>query len=379
MTAINIFSAASNVTEAPDLWAKKLPQKWSELSPRLVDGNDGAEWHLGGRPCGAPGFRHPVNGGRYRPTSEELSWLASADGRLWLQSRDDMVGEVLYPNREIWSAIAATEDRDFIVACHQVYNDWMAELVSGAPERIVGIAKIPPTGIKDATEELKRAGEKLKLKGAILDVWPAGVEAEGGLPESDPFWECAAALGIPISIHRPLSILNDEEPPLVAAGGPPPFSYDMNALVYGNVFDRYPSLRVVVKDTGVGWAPSGFEALDETYMRMQGSRTIELGNPDLLPSDYLRRFFWFTVQDDSFGISTRKVLGKAHMMYASFANTFASVWPNSRQLFEQLTGELPNSDREDLASNVVSKLYGVNSATDFTAQEINDYERHVLL
>ena len=378
MSKTRLISAASQIVEAPDLFENHIGKKWKDICPRLSATSEGAKWICNDK-AAATAITHTFAPNGKAADIEEIAWLSSAEGRQWLQQREDIDGEVLYSNPELWAAVSQTADPAFVLACHQAYNDWLAELVEAGSDRFIGIAKIPSTSVQDAKAELIRAVERLGLRGAELGVWPAGIDEDGGLAESDPFWEAAAGLGVPVSITSPLSQYELETSPLVFAGAAPKLSYDLNAMVFANVFDRFPDLRMVVAVPGMGWAPSSFEASDETYMRMSGSRTINLGNEDLMPSDYLRRHFWFTVQDDAFAIANRETLGPSHLMWASFSNTPDSVWPESRELFETLTEALPQDVRGKLGSETISKLYKLPGMPDFTPAEVTDYEVHRLL
>ncbi len=383
MPRFKMISAVSAITEAPDLWEQRLTQDFRDQCPRMIETKDGIAWSVNGE-TGAPcagmeaASARQTNNGKGAAISD-LQWLSTADGRRWIQKRDDMDGEVLYALSDVWRLINKSEDQRFKLACYKAYNDWLAELTAQDPDAFIGLAKIPTTGAQDAADELQRSVGELKLRGAILDCWPGGPESSAADEEADIFWDAANELGAPLSIHQSLSGEKTKKP-LVAAGGPPGYASDLNALVYANIFDRFPKLRVVSASPSVGWAPSQFEGVDETYMRTAGSRTMKLGDPDLLPSDYLRRFFWFAVQDDRFAILNRKYFGDAHVMWASFALTDVdSAWPNTRQLFERLTGGMPDTDRQALASQVVSRLYGIGSIKPFKPTEITEYERYALL
>lgn len=383
MTILPMFSAASGVVEAPDLWEKRLPKKYADLCPRLVETSDGVAWTAAHQIGKSPGYKtvlHTAHIGNHKKMGRsDVSWLASAEGRHWIQDRDEVTGEVLYSLGDLWDLINAAGDPDFVNACYAAYNDWLGELCCESPERLVGVARIPPTGIKDATRELKRAAEDLSLRGAVIDVWPAGADCPPAMQECDPFWEAAAALKIPISVHQALDG-NRSAPDLVEPGGAPDYQLSLNQIIYANIPDRFPNIRIVSLAPNAGWAPSVYEQINETYMRTASLRKVNLGDPDLYPSDYLRRFFWYVTQDDRTALFNRRYFGKCHLMWGSFALMGKdSVWPNTRELFERVAENLPDDDKQVLAYDVTRRLYGISNAPPFTKAETETFDRYSLL
>lgn len=382
MSLTKIISAASSIVEDPFLWTARLPKKHAERAPRLVEKSGALLWVVGDRSQASPLHLDEVfkSASATLPSQpiEALRWLSTSEGRAWLQGRDQVQGEVLYSVGGVWDLINADEDPDFVLACYRAYNDWVAELASQDPEAYIALARVPTTGLADATAELKRAVEQLKLKGAILDSWPDGFDGPPGGPDADPLWEAAAGLGAPLSIHQALN--GRREPTdLIHHGSSPAQSLDFNALVYANVFDRYPELRLVCASPSVAWAPSAYESMGESYMRTAGVRKIQLAE-GLLPGDYLRTHIWYAVQDDQFAISNRDYFGAAHLMWASFSlSGDDSVWPNTRALFEKRLSAVPAGGREVIGSEVVGRLYGLKGSAPFKREELTSYAKLTLL
>jgi uncharacterized protein len=378
-----MFSAASGIIEAPDLWERRLPAKYSAICPRLVETVEGVAWTAAHRIGKIPSYKSALYNSHVDKQKKigrsDVSWLSSAEGRRWIQDRDEVSGEVLYSLGDVWDLINASDDKAFIAACYTAYNDWLGELCATSPERLAGIAKIPPTGIKDATKELKRAAEDLSLRGASLDVWPAGAESPPALKECESFWEAAASLDMPISIHTSLDG-KKANIDLVEPGMAPEYHLSLNQIIYANIPDRHPAIRFVSLAPNAGWAPALFEQINEGYMRTASLRKVNLGNPDLYPSDYLRRFVWFVTQDDRTALSNRRYFGESHLLWGSFAFMGAdSVWPNTRELFERISLNLPEHDKQVLAYDVVTRLYGVANAPRFTAAEAGTFDRYSLI
>ncbi len=380
MTALPMISAAGWAIEPPDLWTQRLPSAFSDRAPKLTNFDGSLAWQVGDR------IGEPLRSVQafYRKdaelTADLVSSLASVEGRKSIQARDEVDGEVLYGLSDVWTLINATEDRDFILACYAAYNSWLGEFCSKCPERFIGVAKVPTTGIEDATQELIRAIDELGLRGAVLDSWPSGTHPDGPPAiESAAFWEAAMSRHIPVSIHQSLSKSAANTGPKMYGGYAPDLWADLTMIVYGGVCDNYPDLRFVVVTPGPGWAPSIFEGANESYMRTAGKRQVELGRPDLMPADYLRKNFWYTVQRDRFSILNREYFGRMHLMWGTFTGSPDAICPNNRQEFARTTAGLPDEDLRCLSHDVVSRLYGLNGAKPFTPQELEAFDRYELL
>ncbi len=376
MAIQNLVSAASGTIEPPDLWETRLSSRFNDLCPRLIEGPGGFAWAVGGKLGASLKIPGTIDGAR--PSRATMAKLATPAGRKMLQERDGVACEILYSVGSVWTLINESGNPEFITACYRAYNDWLSEFVRSDKTRYVGVAKIPTTGIEQATAELVRAAKELGLRGAVLDTWPAGAASPPALKKCESFWENAASLGIPVSIHAPLNGQRPEQGEILA-GEAPEFVQDITAIMFANVFDRHPKLRIVSISPNVGWAPHMFEGMNESYMRTAALRKVNLGNPDLLPSDYLRRFVWFTTQDDRTALLNRAYFGAAHLMWASFAFMDDSVWPNTRQLFERVASGIPDGEREVLAADVASRLYQIGKAKPFSAEETTVYESYGLL
>lgn len=106
--------------------------------------------------------------------------------RLREQDEDGIDAEVLYPPVFIGKLIEAISDRAACRAMVRAYNDFLAEYCAAAPDRLIGTAVMPVTGLDDALAELRRC-RGLGLRATSLSMFPNG----GGAPkpEDDRFWE----------------------------------------------------------------------------------------------------------------------------------------------------------------------------------------------
>ena len=148
-------------------------------------------------------------------------------------------------------AIAVSVARDI--------NDRLAAEVAKRPDRYAGFASLAVQDPAAAALELDRAVTRLGLKGAMINGYtnthdPQRVEYLDE-PKFLPFWEAAAALDVPIYLH-PRPALDQRvyqgHSELIGAtwGFAPEAATHALRLVYSGLFDRVPSLTVVLGHLG---------------------------------------------------------------------------------------------------------------------------------
>jgi hypothetical protein len=164
-----IFSADGHLEISPERWTPRVPIKYRERAPRLIDlpggGNAVAVENrplyivglaLGGRPF----EEHAPRGLRY----DNSAGAGNAEQRVREQEQDGVDGEVLFlggvgPN--LWRGI---KDNDAYKAMFHAYNEFLGEeYCAVAPDRLIAMGAIPDTSIGDAIAELEHCA-RLGLK-----------------------------------------------------------------------------------------------------------------------------------------------------------------------------------------------------------------------
>jgi predicted TIM-barrel fold metal-dependent hydrolase len=374
----NVISADSHVVEPPDLFESRVASDLKDRMPKLGNLDGTAAWLVEGvepTPL-APTF---ATGTGWRQPDGPVQWddvmsgLYEAPARVVAQDSDSVDGEILYPSTGLWDAIKLSDDAEMKLAAAKAYNDWLSEFCAHAPDRFFGVAKVPTTSVADAVAEVQRAAD-LGLKGAILDAYPSGSRV-GGNADDDPFWEAINDLQMPVSMHYGIGVEAATLPPGgIAPGLKPPMADAMLPMVAGGVFDRYPNVKVVFAHGDAGWALHWMEFFDINYVRQKHLQQYTLADDDAVPSDYMRKFAWFTVHHDRSAIRDRHILGEVHLMWGSHFPYDDSNWPDNRQQAIRLTDEVSAQSRQSLLADNVGRLYGLPGyEKGFSAEEVSAF------
>jgi predicted TIM-barrel fold metal-dependent hydrolase len=362
ITNYSLISADAHVVEPPDLFSRHAPLAMRSGVPKqeVVDGV--CAWVVeGAAPVQLPpstisgsGWRQPATG----PSafSEVLPALYDPGMRVIAQDADGVDAEVLYSFPALWDAIRTLEDRDLHLVCVRAYNDWLSEFCAHAPDRLIGLGRIPATGRDDARDELLRCVKDLGLRGVVLEAWPGG--GASPRPEDDSFWEVIDEARVPVSIHFALGGGLPTAPTAgVYPGLRPPMADAALPMVASGLFDRFPNLKVVLAHGDAGWAMHWLEYTDINFVRHRHLAQYSLQDPDALPSEYIRRYFYFTVHEDRSAVRNRHQLGPGHLLWASHFPLDGADWPDDRSQAVRLIEGLPADESALILGETAARLY----------------------
>ena len=139
-------------------------------------------------------------------------------------------------------------------------NDFLAEqAIARHPGRFAGLASIALHDPVVAAKELERAVTRLGFVGTMINGYSTVAGGSGAeyldAPRLLPFWEAAAALGVPVYLHpRPAfdQRIYEGHSQLIGAtwGFAPEAATHALRLVHAGLFDRFPSLTLVLGHLG---------------------------------------------------------------------------------------------------------------------------------
>ena len=129
-------------------------------------------------------------------------------------------------------------------------------------------------------------------------------------------------------------------------------------LIYSGIPERFPELKFVSVESGVGWLPFFLEILDH---QMTETAPNELANLTLLPSDYFRRqfygCFWF---ERSTIKPTVEFLGNECLLFETDFPHPTCLYPrDDLHLLEAFDG-LQDSDIRAILQDNAAALYRID-------------------
>ena len=370
-------SADGHVVEPADLWTSRMDRRFRDRAPRIESRPEADYYVIDGLAPFAVGLEGvtmedkiageitTVIGHRHAETRPG-AWDPQA--RLADQQLDHLRAEMLYPGAfglQFWTITDAEYQRE----CFRVYNDWLSEFCAAAPDRLLGAGLLPFRGpIAWACEEARRAADtglrSLSIPADIADQSYAD-------PEFIPLWETLQDLGLPVSIHSGtttgepfatkferigmgMGIVNTK------------ISLPMNVLaglIWGAVPQRYPRLRFVIVEGGIGWIASLLGLMDHWWTDHYRWMEPKL---DELPSSYFKRQFWATFEDDRAGILTRELLGVDRLMWGSDYPHTEGTFPHSQAQIQKDFAGVPTDEVYQMVVGNAAGLYGLELEKEST-------------
>ncbi len=317
MSNYTIIDADTHVTETPDLWISRAPASMRDRVPRVVTNSRGSQrWVLGGNQgmLASPGMTATAGVGSFKnpPKTYEEMHPGAYDAKARLKYMDQMGiwAMVMYPNVGGFGAqqFLKLNDPELMLTCVQIYNDWQTEWASADSRRLLPVTSIPFWDVAAAAKEVRRCAA-MGHKGILF----TGEPQYFGQPllgdrHWDPLWEAAVELDLPISFHVGSGDMTEGllKNRVAAYGQAAAFTalavnilfqngVQVSDLIMSGVLARYPQIKFVSVESGIGWIPFMLETMD--YQFQGNSVAEEHPEFDRLPSEYFARnvfaCYWF--------------------------------------------------------------------------------------
>jgi predicted TIM-barrel fold metal-dependent hydrolase len=247
----------------------------------------------------------------------------------------------------------------------QAFNDCLADFAATDPDRLVASYQIPIHDIDIAVDEVHRIAAR-GGKSLQLPVYPLELGAPDYYDRSyDPLWAAIQEVGLPACFHIGLAPFDyyEGEIPQFGQGTIQPMSAMFTSMQYGNfilsgIFERFPDLKTVWVEPGVGWIPWWLFHLDEMATR-RNYPFDEISEP---PSHYYHRNMFITFIHEPFAVhQLRYEIGIENMMWSTDYPHPACTWPDSRMLVEEDFKGIPDDERQLIVCGNAERVWDIGS------------------
>jgi uncharacterized protein len=234
------------------------------------------------------------------------------------------------------------------------------------PKRLIPVYILPIVDIGVAVKEVHRVAAE-HGKAVQLPLVPRELDCPPYWDASyDPLWEALTETGIPISQHvcasQYLTTVLDEDPtPFkgIMQSLPPIYMAESVATwAVSGVLERWPGLKVVFVEAGIGWIPYFLERLD-TMVGSHGWDTF----PDKViteaPSFYWHRNMAATFEQDKIGMRNRDAIGVQNLLWATDYPHPDTTWPRSQEILREHFEGVPAEEVELIAAGNAARLYNL--------------------
>ena len=321
-----IISADDHVVEPPNIFEGRLPARLAARAPYVTRIGEEDQWAVDGNVLTkrAGSNRNNIKlphelRGLVGPTNYDtvVPGVWQAEPRLKDYDADGVDAAVLYADflpgftgNPFWSL---ADDPELRLACIKAWNDWLIdEFCAVNPARLIPLCLVPAYDLEESVKEVKRCAEKGytgALIGGVLDVFgfPTFYEHHW-----DPLWDALQGTDMIIALHQQSTMLDrrnafrpngwtDEDkknlrglPLAQVVWHVSTTQIALLDVLASGMLERFPRLKVLLGEGGVGWIPYTLSQLDFFWERNKSWIKPELTMP---PSHYWRRqcyaAFWY--------------------------------------------------------------------------------------
>lgn len=385
-----LIDADSHGNVCPETWTSRMSKaKWGNLIPHIEEVNDKdiiaranmpppfegpvERWMIYGQvaePRGVANAPAVMDDAQrrylYQRWSEVPKKVYDPIARLGAMDEDGIDAQILFPNSPVlFLGFSVDGNAQFELECIQAHNDEFADW-RRTSDRYVPLALIPYlSDIQVIVREVERSVGN-GHRGIVMLAEPS--QNMVGLRHfNDPFWhplwEACQSLDVPVHWHASGGLkLNMPlwhrytrylgQAIAVAAG----FSSQAQLLpnlLFSGILERYPKLKFVCAEAGLGWINYVLEGCDHEWERLH----LWTSGLKTRPSELFRRQVYSTFWYESAGIELRHNFNLQNIMWESDYPHTTSTYPQSRQFVDRTLANVPQDERELLMFRNAQRLY----------------------
>jgi predicted TIM-barrel fold metal-dependent hydrolase len=367
-----IISVDDHLIEPAHLFEGRMPSHLADRAPRVVTLDNGREtWVYEDGFYPQVGLNAVAGRAKEEWSMEPARFDEMRRGCYDIEARiRDMDIDGVYASLCFPSLIAGfagtifsnSKDEELGLACLRAWNDWHIEEWAGShPDRIIPLQLAWLRDPEIAAADIRRNAERgfkalsfpenpidLKLPSMHSDHWDAllraceETETVVCLHNGSSSWTAARSPGAPLELYTSLFPVNA----LVTAAD----------WLWARIPTRFPNIKVAFSEGGISWVPMLIDRIDYVLDHSAvGSHGWD--DPNLSPTDALRRNFWFCTIDLGSTFALRDHIGIDHISMESDYPHADSTWPDTQTLARVGLAGLSDDEIRKVTWENASKLF----------------------
>ncbi len=366
-----VVSVDDHITEPPDLFTGRVSPKYSGAAPHVSRDDGGVDWWvfdhdrvpvLGSDSWQGfePGHEYlgPVNFDELHPAvyriEDRVAHLDAAGTEMTL-------GFPSAPFGFAGTRFIKMHDQDLGLECLRAYNDWyFEEWYSRCPARVIPCQLTWLNDADVAAGEVRRNAAR-GFKSLSFSENPERL----GLPSLytsywDPLFSACVETGTVINLHVGSSgttfVPSQKSAPAVIGA-----LFPINAMaaaadwLFSDVLLRFPDLKLVLSEGGLGWVPILFDRLE--IMARQLDYRSQFG--ECTPYEILQRNFYYAVLYEPRAMAHRDLVGTDHILVEIDYPHPDSIWSDAQALLRHQFSGIPEDDVDKMTHLNAREIYGL--------------------
>jgi predicted TIM-barrel fold metal-dependent hydrolase len=370
---VKAVSVDDHLIEHPRVWQDRLPKKYLDAGPRIVDiESGGQQWCYQGVVDGSTGLSavagtpNQERGLDPRRFDEMRPGYYDPVARLADMDLDGVSVQLNFPN---WPGFAGSRflrvggDMDLNLLCVEAYNDFVIdEWCAAAPDRYIPLIILPLWDPDLCVAEIQRCAPRgvraiafpdnpalLNLPSFYTDHW-------------DKVFSAAEDADLVLCMH----FGGSGAVPLISSDAPNAVSVvllgitlfdSMTEIVLSPVFHNHPRLKIAYSEGEIGWLPYAMMRIDQVWEHYRHYRLEKKINADVRPSDLIRQHIWGCFIDDPVGIQMRHEIGVDRILWESDYPHADSLFPRSRSHITEVLTDVPDKEAAMIVEHNARSLF----------------------
>jgi predicted TIM-barrel fold metal-dependent hydrolase len=286
-----------------------------------------------------------------------------------------------------WDAGPPGMETELRTVAGTIWNRWLADYVSVGPERLVGVLQTSIWDLDNAVREIRWGAEH----GLRVVNLPAPRRDFPSYTDRmyDPFWAACSDVGAALVTHsgggdEPLGMDSPRGRILMISENNWLGNRGLAQLVFGGVFHRFPSLKYVLTEQRVNFAPDLIRHLDSAYYGALCGESTEpgvipsspfvLAGPDvssdansedalpLRPSEYFHRNCYLSGSFLArFEVELRSEVGVKNLMWGTDYPHIEGTWPHTRESIRHTFHDVPEAEARLILGETATEVYGFDA------------------
>jgi len=365
-----IFSVDDHIIEPANLWADRVPKKYRELAPHVVQDGSNEFWEYENQRALTMGLNavagRPRDEWAMEPTrfSDMLPGCYDPKERARDLLSQGVLASAAFPTLPRFGGMLFNgfKDKELAYECVKAWNDYVLDewCPAGPPGLFVPMIITATWDPVLGEQEIKRCLDKgakalCFVENPVPDGLPSFHVKDG---HWDPIWRVCEEAGIPICMHtlssgyKPIIDPEASYTTNIAAGNVTGMLAAINMLLSG-VCERFPTIKMCWSEAGIGWIPSVLERADRQIDRHQ----FWGGRPKLKPSEIFRRNMFACMVDEPIGLSLWELIGADNILCETDYPHADTSFPITQKTYAELFAGIPDHVIEKVSHTNAERIF----------------------
>lgn len=350
-----LFSVDDHIIEPPHVWVERLPEKYRDAGPRVVEIDGKQGWNYEDQRIHSIGLNAvaglPQDQWATDPVRYDVIQPAcyQPEARAEAFRADGIVASLAFPDVPGFAGhrFAQMKDKKLADLCVKAWNDWVFdEWCAAAPELFVPLNILQLWDPELAAAEVRRCA----ARGCRSIAFPDQVVNLGFPsfhdPAWNPIWTALEETDVVLSIHGgasgPIPLLNPDSHLMspIIGGGTALGGALITDLMTSRVLREFRKLKIIITEGGIGFMPYLLERADLMYERH--NCWAKFGDESM--TDVYRRSIWVCAVGERFGVEHRHKIGLDRILWESDFPHAETNWPHSQEAVERLYDGVPEPE-----------------------------------